>query len=234
MGHGFRDLDNDSIRVSVLTQPRHASVYGVGSVDYATHFVSTKGRIRFAVFPDKFPSPIPPPDEVIRDGFQLLVETASGQRFIVNVPISYDLDPDVMGSRLDDFLNQATALAAAGLGTADGNALALTLSAANLPASSVGEARGTATAPEIVLDVDAAGYGWYIDATPTDSSEPPPTRPCEAEARTPALQKIYPARRCSKQAPTRPLAICETSHAVLAVGRIVVEDVGVRAFTPTA
>jgi len=170
----FRSVFSSSANIAPGT-PILMKGFQVGKIDYATQFVPADRPIRFAVQADKFPSPGPPPEKVIHDSFQVLVETSNGLRFIVNFPIFYDAYSDEIGSRLDAFLNQATALAAAGLGAADGNALAVALSAENLPAGSVGESRATVTGPEIVLDLDAAGYGWYLDPTPTDHSEFLPT-----------------------------------------------------------
>jgi hypothetical protein len=81
------DWLTERFKVSVLTQPTYASVHALGTVDYATQFASNEDAIRFAVLPDDLPEGV---SELPQDRFQLLVETASGPRFIVNVPLSYD------------------------------------------------------------------------------------------------------------------------------------------------
>ena len=41
----------------------------------------------------------------------------------------------------------------------------------NLPGTAVGETTGTGNTATITLDTNAAGHGWFIDATPGDNSE---------------------------------------------------------------
>jgi hypothetical protein len=91
---------------------------------------------------------------------------------------------------LTPIVDQASAVwAASGLDQAELQRLAsVQVGIADLPGARLGEALGTM----ITLDVDAAGHGWFIDATPEANEEfsPQPTGGLLADTSGPAAERM--------------------------------------------
>ena len=149
------EVDLSALRITLLEEPKHGDFYvtpklGPGGNDYYSYFpkVGYFGRDK-AVFLAQYAG------KTYKIVMTLQVQASNVEARGLKYPQPcFDSRLIKVGSATLPALDYKVAL-----------------NFTNLPGTAVGETVGTGNTATITLDTNAAGHGWFIDATPGDNSE---------------------------------------------------------------